>query len=110
MTASGPDQLPRVVVRRDAWAGTWDEACTTSPCCGREIRVSDAYRTYCLACDRAWNSVDAEPTERFPRFWRGVECLCRERWMVAFTFSASSAESGGDTPVTPVDAYWRRAE
>jgi hypothetical protein len=110
VTASGPHQLPRVVVRRDAWAGTWDEACSTSPCCGREMRVPDAYRTYCLACDRAWNSVDAEPTERFPRFWRGVECLCRERWMVAFTFSASSAEGGGDTPVTPVDAYWRRAE
>jgi hypothetical protein len=75
------------------------------------MRMSDAYRTYTLACDRAWDSVDAEPAQRFPRFWRGTECLCREKWMVAFTFETSSTTGDGrDTLATPVEAFWRRAE
>jgi hypothetical protein len=103
-----------VSVERPVWVRGVDCACSTSPCCGREIRVNNAWvsevRKRDWAMDQGQFDSDPDPKNRWDTgFWRSKRCLsCGSRWFVLFEWPAVlSRQPWLDGPEK---AHWRPAD
>jgi hypothetical protein len=107
--------LTSEMFERPAWEDG-DYWCSTSPCCGREIRLHRAYAIYKARREDAMETpgVDPDPDDRFEWFWRDKQCrTCGRQWEVLFDY-AESCYLGlrGRQEIIhaePLTAWWRPA-